>query len=48
MELVVNYIIFPWALVLAIIGIIKSIKELYDTTKQERKERNYRPIRKKG
>ncbi len=41
MELVVNYIIFPWALVLAVIGIIKSIKQLYDTTKQERKKSNH-------
>lgn len=48
MELVVNYIIFPWALVIALIGITKSIKEIYDTAKQERKERNYRPIRKKS
>lgn len=41
MELVVNYIIFPWALIIALIGIIKSIKEIYDTDKQERKKSNH-------
>lgn len=48
MELVVNYIIFPWALTLAIIGITKSTKEIYDTAKQERQKGNCRPCRKKS